>query len=435
MRIRSRLGKVLLWGTFVLFSSLMGVLCYVFWKINDSETLAGIIRAESPRYLRDAQLEISKVRPRLFGGAINLTQVHVRQMVDGVPFLVLRDPWLHIRHDPRALLKRQFVPLEIEIAQPTLRLCRRSDGSWNIERLLADPWPTPPAKGMPPILIQNGTVELMDEETHKLVAILREVSLRIDPAGPDLLRFDGSAKGDAFDRLNLQGTIDRASGRITLSGELARLAVSETLRHRIPAEFRPAIGLGLASGEIDLQVGEVVYDPKSAPRLHYEGSAPVRRPAQLSEASVPHQRFLRQALARDGVVMVKHTEGYNGPTTVRVAGGRFMVGDPARAPFNLRLELIDLELDKRLEDANSPPVRRHLARLLAAQDASVRPSPWFASVKPARSAMPGRSIAAIPRWSTATFPTPSTVSGDSSASRDSGSPSTCRRCSAASPSS
>ncbi|MHC5538862.1 AsmA family protein, partial [Singulisphaera rosea] len=46
--------------------------------------------------------------------------------------------------------------------------------------------------------------------------------------------------------------------------------------------------------------------------------------------------------------------GYNGPTTVRVAGGRITLGDPARAPFDLKLVILNLELDKRLKDRTPP---------------------------------------------------------------------------------
>src|SRR4051794_36793290 len=128
MRIRIRLGKVLAWGAVFALSSLAGMVGFAYWYVTDSETLAGLIRGEAPRYLPGSRLELGRVRVRPFLGEVNLTQVHVRQAIDGAPFLAVRVPWLHIRLDPRAMLRRRFVPREVVVAQPLLRLRRRGDG-------------------------------------------------------------------------------------------------------------------------------------------------------------------------------------------------------------------------------------------------------------------------------------------------------------------
>ena len=49
------------------------------------------------------------------------------------------------------------------VSQPTLRLRRRRDGTWNLDGLLADPWPGPWIE-TPPITIQNATLELIPDE-------------------------------------------------------------------------------------------------------------------------------------------------------------------------------------------------------------------------------------------------------------------------------
>ena len=157
----------------------------------------------------------------------------VLQTIDGAKFQAIRIPWLRIRHDARAMLEGKFVPREVVVTHPTLRLCRRKDGTWNLQGLLADPWPGPPLAAPPTILVQNGTVELCDDDPNGPgVAILRDVSLKIVPAGSGSLKFEGTAKGDAFDRLSLQGTFDPASGRVELGGDLARLEISKTPARR-----------------------------------------------------------------------------------------------------------------------------------------------------------------------------------------------------------
>ena len=74
---------------------------------------------------------------------------------------------MNIRINPRKLTKGVLEVHEVVVAQPTLRLCRRHDGTWNLEGLLADPWPGPWID-TPPILIQNATLELIHDEEDGL---------------------------------------------------------------------------------------------------------------------------------------------------------------------------------------------------------------------------------------------------------------------------
>src|SRR5262249_55467565 len=160
-------------------------------------------------------------------------------------------------------LEGKVVLREVMVAQPVLRLRRRENGTWNLQGLLADPWPGPFME-TPPISIQNGTVELTESDASN-IAILRDVSVKVESDGPRRLRFEGAAGADAFDRLQLQGTIDLATGCVTLAGDLDRLVLSDTLRERLPAELRPRVKqLGL-TGEVDLRVDHVVYDPAATP--------------------------------------------------------------------------------------------------------------------------------------------------------------------------
>ena len=55
------------------------------------------------------------------------------------------------------------------------------------------------------------------------MAILRDVSLKIEAAEGGRLRFEGTARGDLFEKLSLEGSIDPTTGDTTLQGELAGL--------------------------------------------------------------------------------------------------------------------------------------------------------------------------------------------------------------------
>ncbi len=358
MRVRRhrRLRKFLAWGTIVLLASLGGGLGFAYWYVTDSETLARAIRTEAPKYLPGSQVDVARVGVRLLTGEVQATHLSVNQMIDGRPFQTVRIPWMKVRHDPRAMLKGRFEPSEIIVAHPTLRLRRRKDGTWNLQGFLANPWPGPVTKA-PPVQITNGTVELSDGAPGAPAsAVLRDVGVRVVPRGPGQLSFEGSAKGDTFDRLALTGTIDVTTGRVVLKGDLARLAISDPLRSRLPAELKPAIErLGLTGGEADLWFRRITFDPKATPTIGYDVSGRLRAGVwNCPKLPFPINDLAVGFTIRDGLLTLNRGEGHYGATTVRLDHARFDIHDPKNAPFDLALEVIDLKIDEKLR-AWSPP--------------------------------------------------------------------------------
>ena len=260
--------------------------------VTDSDTAARLIKAHAARFLPGAMLEMGKPNIRLLVGEVKIKDIALRQRIDGEPFVTTRIPWLSLRLDARQLLHGRFQAREVDVSHPTLRLCRRKDGTWNLQGLLASPLPDMSIQDPPPIVIRNGTVELVgDEESEAGVkltgptalrpvpvrragvdsevvrardaaakprspaadpaaaarpqtrapavpgvadgrggaAILRDVMLRVEAAPGGRFHFEGSARGDLFDRLTLEGSIDPATGDVTLGGELAGLTLSEHL--------------------------------------------------------------------------------------------------------------------------------------------------------------------------------------------------------------
>ena len=354
MRSRRRLRKVLFWGTLLLLTIVTGGLGLAYMYVTDGTTLGAMIEAEIPRYLPGSRVILGRVKVRPFAGEINVTHLSLEQKLDGVPFQAGRIPWLRVRHDARAMLQGKFVMHEVVVAHPTLRLRRRKDGTWNLQGMLADPWPGP-FMATPPIVIQNGTVE-MAEVDASVVAILRDVTVKIESAGPKRLKFEGSAKGDAFDRVSVQGTIELSNGRVTLQGDVARLALSETLRGRLPAELRPKVKeLGLTGGEVDLRVNQVVYDPSATPKIRYQARGQIRAGVwSCSRMPFSIHDLSASVTVRDGLLTVERAEGYNGATLIRVQRGTIVLADPERAPLDMRIDIVDLELDQRLRDWTPP---------------------------------------------------------------------------------
>lgn len=361
-RRRHRLRKIVVWTMIALVASLSGGLWFAYVYVTDSDTLAKLVRANAPRFLPGAVVEFSKAQWRPFKGEFHLNNVLLRQTVDGVPATVLRVPYLALRHDAKAMMEGRFEPVGVVVSQPTLWLCPRKDGTWNVQGLLADPWPDTGMK-TPPITVQNGTVELRGSPGEPSSAVLRDVSLKIEASGPGKLAFDGSARGDAFDRLSLRGTLDLATGRLELSGDVARLALADPLRGKLPAELRPAFDrLGLNGGEADLTVNRLAVDPSrpaGPDRFHYDVGVSLRGGVLACEAlPFPVNELTARFSLRDGQVALERAEAFYGTTSVRIDGARFRLGcDPATDPFSLEMEIVDLVLDDALETWTPAPFR------------------------------------------------------------------------------
>ena len=158
-RLGRRIARFVFWGLTLCFCSLAGGLWFAYWYITDSETIARVIKEHAVRYLPTAILEPGRIRPSLIKGELAFHELRLRQVIDGSSFETLRIAYLELKVNPRKLAEGKFVPREVVVGQPTLRLRARRDGTWNLEGLLADPWPGPWIE-TPPIVIRNGTLEL-----------------------------------------------------------------------------------------------------------------------------------------------------------------------------------------------------------------------------------------------------------------------------------
>ena len=379
MRLVRRMAKFLIWTLAVLAVIVGGAAWFAYALVTDSDTAARLIKAHAAKFLPGSMLEMGKPNIRLLVGEVKIKDIALRQRIDGEPFVTTKIPWLSLRLDARQLLHGRFQAREIDVSHPNLRLCRRKDGTWNLQGLLASPLPDMAIQDPPPVVIRNGTVELVDDEEGepgvKLtgpaalrpvpvrapeagtpegrggVAILRDVMLQVQAVEGGRFHFEGTARGDLFDRLTLEGSIDPATGDVTLGGELAGLTLSEHLRRRIPAEVRPAFeALALNRGEIDLEFARLSYHPKSPPGRQFDYDAVARLHGGVWECPslpFPINDLSATVAVREGMLTIRHAEGYYGSSTVR-AEGSLAVGHQAPAPFDLNLDLINLELDQKL---------------------------------------------------------------------------------------
>ncbi len=221
MRIGRRVAKVLIYSFGLCLAILGGGLWCAYSYVTDSETAARLIKQYAARYLPRSDIDPGRVRLRPLIGELTLNNLQIYQRIEDRPFQALRIPWLRIGINPKKMLKGQLDFRQISVVQPTLRLCHRRDGTLNLQGLLADPWPGPWLDKTPPILIENGTLEVVPEEEDPPAAepprspslrpgpaagimVLRNVSLRIEQVNKLLFRFEGSAQGDSLDQLHLE---------------------------------------------------------------------------------------------------------------------------------------------------------------------------------------------------------------------------------------
>ena len=366
MTIEARLRRAMFWGTGLLVAAAAGAAWIAYNYATDSATLAAWIDAESPRYFPGSRLAIGRVKPRPLLGQVTLEDVELWQDLGGEveveaeaeagagpspDHLAARIAWLKVHVDTSALLDGRIEPSEIVVAYPEVRLRRRPDGTWNVQGLLADPWPGPPVVRQPRVRIQNGIVHLIGDDDRE-ETVLREVSAAVEPTPEGLLRFEGTARGGAFDRVRLAGTIDPATGRLSLeSGELAQLEVGEALLRQVPVEARPALeAAGLEAGAFDLAVRSLTFDPGATPRLRYDVGVRLRSGLwQGPQLPFPLDDVEADVSVRDGLLTVDRAEGRNGAMRAGVRPGATIdLAGSGDGPFDLTLDVRELELDRRL---------------------------------------------------------------------------------------
>jgi hypothetical protein len=218
MPIGRRVAKVVFWGIVLCLSILGGAVWYAYWYISDSGNAAKLIREHATRYFPQSILEAARVRPKWLSGEVVFHQVQLRQRIDELWFEALRIPWLHIGINPRKLLNGRLEVRNVEVVQPTLRLRRRRDGTWNLQGLLADPWPAPWID-TPPILIRGATLELaVDKEPPPTPASSPSGGLR-EPAnlGAAIVALAGSSPAADADSRASPTTLTPRAG--TKSGD------------------------------------------------------------------------------------------------------------------------------------------------------------------------------------------------------------------------
>jgi hypothetical protein len=349
---------MVVWGVVTILAILAGAITFAYTYITDSDTLAALVNAQVPAYLPGSRLDLTRVQLRPFVGEVGLKGVRLYQKVDGKAFPVASVPWVQIRCDLQKLWRGKVEPREVILAQPTLRVTRRADGSWNLQGLLADPWPDTPNL-RPTVRVSKGTVELADG--HSPAMVLHDVELVFEPAGDGgQFTFHGSAQGDAFERLTLAGTLDTRGGRLCLTrGDLEGLNVTGALRDRLPPAWQAAWDdLGLTGGVLDVGVESLRCGRAEGEPAHYAVNLGLRDGVwNCKKLPFPLNDVSASARVEDGRAVVARADAFYGKTRVRLHRATLDADDPEGGPLDLDVSITELELDETLRRRLPPDLR------------------------------------------------------------------------------
>jgi hypothetical protein len=318
--------------------------------VTDGSFAAELAQQIVKRYLPGGTLWMDKVLVRPFLGQAEFHHLVIHQEHGDSALATIQVPIIVFRTDLDAALKGQLVPREITLTQPRIRLKKQANGRWNLMDLLADPWPGPLPHPWPTVQIQQGQIELHDGQ--HMLTILHDASLRLMPGEQGWLRLEGEAQGDSFERAVFSGWIHGSTGEVILNHATIRGALAgSSLRDRIPPAWRSAFpALETFEGRFDLVCQHLAYKPGSASPPSYEIAVSLHDGTwSWPELPFPLNRLTGQFTLRDGRLDVDHFEGQFGNTVVRVLQGTHArLVDPVLHPWDLKLELVDLELDAKI---------------------------------------------------------------------------------------
>ncbi len=237
--------------------------------------------------------------------------------------------------------------------RPTLRLTRRSDGSWSGARLL----PLPQFSAKPPVAkIENATLEVFDPTKNPSSTFrLRDANLQVGPLetaqpsadGKFPLHLEGYATGDHLRQVGLNATFYPGGGLWQASGLLDGLEVSPELIRSLPATL-PAqcAALEALRGQVNARY-TLQYDVRQIPAFDFEVAGTLQR-GRLDDPRLPYPLTeLRSTFRCDArSCTIEELTARSGQATLRLNARRQGYSDSS--PLELRAEARRLTLDSKL---------------------------------------------------------------------------------------
>lgn len=186
----------------VLIGAAVGGYLAVTW-VSPEKVRAAVLTHLEDRFGDDVDVQLGSAQMRLLGG-LSVTDLTLTRKGEGEPFAVL--PHVVIYHDKQKLNAGTLEVRKIELTNPTVRVARLSDGTFDITRLQKPHGGTDAP--FPTMVVRGGTVVVTDRRPDGMpkVAITNVSATAInEPA--EILKVEGSGELLAGDALGADGTV------------------------------------------------------------------------------------------------------------------------------------------------------------------------------------------------------------------------------------
>ncbi len=156
------------------------------------------------RFGDDVDVQLGSANMRLFGG-LSVTDLTLTRKGEDEPFAVL--PHAVLYHDKQKLNQGTLEVRKIELTNPTLRVARLADGTWDIAKLHKKPGEGG-TDAMPTVVVKGGTVIVSDRRPDAMPAVaVRNVALTVMNDPPEIVKVEGSGEVVAADALSADGGV------------------------------------------------------------------------------------------------------------------------------------------------------------------------------------------------------------------------------------
>ncbi|MDY3560141.1 hypothetical protein R5W23_001366 [Gemmata sp. JC673] len=217
--------------------------------------------------LDNVDVQVGSARLRILGGiAVSDLRLSRRGDPPDQPFLAV--PSAVLFHDKEQLNRGRLVIKKVRLENPTIRIERAADGSWNIAEVIRS---GPADKPVPTFEVKGATVVVTDHAPDGLPATTFtgvEGTLLNDPL--PALTVQGSGTARPFGPVSVRGRFNRINSHLALSLELAEFPVgpaSVSAARRFAPELAPHLAKLTAVANVK---AEVTYAPEAAPHWRHD---------------------------------------------------------------------------------------------------------------------------------------------------------------------
>ena len=265
-----------------LLVGLLAVLGAVGWLVHTwvspEQVRSALVTTLQERF-PNATVEVGSARLRIFGG-INVTDLSITLNGEDKPILETRSAIIF--HDKEQLNHGKVLIRKVEMEQPTIRLRKRTDGSWNIVDMLPTDLDIGP---LPTVVIRQATIFLTDERSDGLPPMRVEHAAWTMINDPQtVLKFDvqgtlaiGESGEGAFELpFSTMIHLERTTGSVSAHLAIEKLAINSKLAPLI-AKLHPTLGDQLHDLEAEVGIkADVQFLPGDCRPLRYDVRLKVR---------------------------------------------------------------------------------------------------------------------------------------------------------------